>query len=354
MKKGLKSMLLAGVVGASLLTSGCNLLNNEGVKWHTGETVPTSETGNDGDFYFDLTTNKTYYKQNGEWKEKVVSNRKDITKIEKVDTSDNSNTYKITYADGSTETFEVEKDADLIDHTQEELFEEFKTISANSMAKPYYSAFLNINGDGYSDTGYMTTDENGSYMAIPGEHYVYYIKEGNKYVRYSDEIDGDPRSRYVTQEEWEEARQNIIVPFNNGEPILEGIHMRGIFTAQSIDEVSSLMRIFALGFGNDMPNPIVTVQLSENFDELINKDKLLLEIKITGGEIEGVGHSEKTFKIESYSNEIKKITYYRQGYDQLGEPLDDFLSVSYDIEYIPNINLVPSEEDLKEFPEPTE
>lgn len=344
MKKGIKSMLLTGVVAASLLTSGCNLFSDEGVKWYTGESAPTSETGVDGDFYFDLTTNKTYYKQDGEWKEKAVSNTtKDISKIEKVSTGNDTTTYKITYADGSTETFEVDKDADLIDYTQEELFEEFKTIAANSMAKPYYSAVYRdeCEGDEECDTySYMTTDENGYYDFAKyegGEDYAtYYFKSEDKYVKYRSQAGSTPT--YITQEQWQAKKKNYIQFLNED---ADEYSMYGLFTSQTIDEVISHIRLNWSARGNITE---LTGKITKQFDEQLNKEKLLLKIKVGVTNLDQLYGLE--YIIECYSNEIKSIIMNYKLTSLSGE-LNLEGTISFAFEYFTNTALVPSTDRLE-------
>ena len=323
---------------------------NSEAKWYTGETAPTSETGNDGDFYFDLTTNKTYYKQDGEWKEKVSSNSKDISKIEKVTNGINSNTYKITYADGSTETFEVEKEADLIDQTQEELFEEFKTISANSMAKPYYSSIYRTDVGEINYTYIKaTTDENGyyyssSYDAGERTFVTYYFKAGDKYVEYSNGS-GEPKSTYITQEEWQNEQKNIIQDLNesyNGDTVTFEL---GLFTAQTLDEAFSRVRWnLSLAYDDGLTAKNPTIRLTKQLDEEINKEKLLLQIKYEVADFDG-NSAECEYVIECYSNEIKAIKDRRRGISQSGEVME--ATASYTFEYFTDITMVPSADVLE-------
>ena len=48
-------------------TGATGASGKDGTAWLTGSEEPTAETGNDGDFYIDLTTGELYLKESGEW-----------------------------------------------------------------------------------------------------------------------------------------------------------------------------------------------------------------------------------------------------------------------------------------------
>lgn len=347
MKKSIKSMLLTGVVAASLLTSGCNLFDNEGAKWYTGDTLPDKDMGKDGDFYFDTSTNKIYYKTYGGWTERTVTQSKSISKIEKISETEEKVTYKITYSDGTTETIEVEQNSESLEATQEEMFEEFITASANSIAKPYYYVTMDVqenNGEKIEKYQQATTDANG-YYAVEQEVKIYTVKLGNEYIRYSDwnnELRADSR----TQEEWNEAKQNIIQQANSTASDESKFPISNIFTSASIDKMKeTVTNNLTEGFGAQTVSGL-TVEFSKQYDNTIDKNKLVLEIDVTYATSTD---SNESFNIvlEIYDNQINKMVIEQS---TSTETFTTYMT----FEYSTKTTLVPSSEELARFPEPTE
>lgn len=395
MKKGLKSMLLAGLMAGSLAVTGCELsFNNDsdlekqqqeiyklakeagfegtyeewldsikgakgekgdaGATWHTGTVAPTDTLGKNGDFYYDSVALKVYHKEDGVWVSKSSLGMKNILKIEKVSSGDEIDVYRVTYTDNTTDEFGVSKDVDLVTATQEELFTEFKTIVANSMAKPYYFAdakyeYISANGDKTTFKGSITTDENGMYSVYVanGQEEQYYVKIDDKYVRfyYDDQI---KQSEYVTQEKWEQEKQNIVYILNAP----GNIYTNNLLTSESISEMVQNFKINLVnGMNAALPlNPVVEV--SKQYDETIQKEKLVVAIEsVVEGSVEGDSHISIIF--ECYDNEFKRMVF-TQG-RITGSNAGETTIYSIDIEYFTNNNLVKDKAYFENmFPTPSE
>ena len=347
MKKNIKKLLLTGVVATSLLTTGCNLFNQEEAKWHTGDTAPTSETGNDGDYYFDLTTNKTYYKEDGEWKEKVTSNNKNITKIEKLSETEDKVTYKVTYSDGTTENVDVEKDSESLEATQEEMFEDFITASSNSMAKPYYYIAVDVkedNGEIIEKYQQITTDANGYYHVEQGLK-KYTVKIGNEYIRYYD-YDNELRAYSTAQNEWEEEKQSFLQQANSLTPEDAKFPISNIFTSSSIDNLKEIVATNLIEGFDAQTVSTPTVEFSKQYDSTLNKYKLVLEIDVN---YVTSTDSNNNFNIvlEMCDNQINKLIIEKS-------ESTETITLYMTFEYSTKTTLVPSSEELARFPEPTE
>ena len=355
MKKGLKSMLLTGVVAASLLTSGCNLFGGNETEWLTGNVAPTENDGEDGNFYYDVVANKIYYKENGIWIEQSASKGKDISKIEKVDTNNVQNTYKITYTDGTTDVFEVNKNVDLIDYTQEELYEEFLQIAQASMDKNVYNIYkshiIEYEVDGNLEIenadSYQTVDENGMYFAfIHGgtEEYNYYFKSENKYIKY---LSTTETSEYIDEQTWTKQKQNIIKQFNDG--LFKSF--TNVFSSETIAELIENIKINILEKGGRLPlNPSINLK-----KEIVNqKEKLTLEIKASYTNMSN-SPVKLEFTIKCVDNLIESITHIEEWNQNMGGDEEQITErLSFDIGYFTNAALVPSTEDLNALPTPTE
>lgn len=398
MKKGLKSMLLAGLMAGSLAVTGCELsFNNDsdlekqqqeiyklakeagfegtyeewldsikgakgekgdaGATWHTGTVAPTDTLGKNGDFYYDSVALKVYHKEDGVWVSKSSLGMKNILKIEKVSSGDEIDVYRITYTDNTTDEFEVSKDVDLVTATQEELFTEFRAIAANSMAKPYYYAIAELtsqyNGGSVNTmVGQVTTDENGFYSVSDTDE-SYYIKVNDKYVRYyRDPVKEETDANYVDEEQWEYEKQNYLSFIDDDtEDVFMGDNL---FSSNSIDEMIRNLKInFVNGDSALLPiNP--EIELSKEYNEDMQKEILTLTITANYKNVDD-GDIEYSFSIECYDNEIKRL-YYKYGYvdDSELDPRAKNMTYEIHIEYFTNENLIPSEDYFDEFPTPSE
>ena len=359
MKKGIKSLLLASVAASSLLTTGCNLLSNEQLGWHTGDKLPDNNEGKDGDFYFNTETNEVYYKTNGGWVKKTFSQTKDIDKIEKVSSGGETDTYKITYVDGTTDTFELNKNAEIIPTAQEELLEKFNEISEESMAENYFYYSMEAtgveSGVEMSRKTRQTTDENGSYAyeelkngTTTNTGYYYHIKSDDKYIQYGI-IDNNKSAFYTDQEWWERQTTNKIKFLDDGGILL--FNFKNVFSSATLADLKNNIK---QNLTNDTSNdsaklpvePII--EFKEEYDTTINQLKLILDIDVSYKTIEDHDITLH-ISIVSYDGRIKQINVdTTQTYNNQTNTTNAVVNM----EYYTNSGLVVDLFDS--FPEPTE
>lgn len=355
MKKNLKSMLMAGAVAVSLLT-GCN---NSQTEWLAGSAAPSSEQGEDGDFYFDTSSKKVYYKKYGVWVEQAVAEDKDIVSIEKESSTSTTNTYKITYADGTTKKYDVNKTEDKLEYTQEELYEEFLQIVQTSMSKEFYNTRTNqyiANITEHTDEMkemYQTVDENGMYTYYKpqdngNDSYSYYFKSGTDYIGYSK----GQSSYYMNKQEWDDSRKNIIKLLDEDSNAGD-LKINNVFTSETIEDVKANMMINIAdeleAYGGQQPHysPVVLKK------EIVNqKEQLTLKIEIDyRTKYDNI--NKLHIEIVCMDNLIKRIKvnkeYVIEGNSQVEEIREECYIY---IEYFTNKAIVPSEQDLNTVPTP--
>lgn len=281
MKKGLKSMLLGGVIAASLLTSGCN--------WFKDDDVGSNPT-------------------------------------------------------------------------QEELYAEFYQVAQTSMSKPYYTLSMSQQEKNLTSNtttqGIMneTIDQKGLYRETEYEGtktYAYAIKQNDQYVVYYKEISGtttEKSSVYTTQEAFDKNHVNIIKTLNEH----RGYSLDNVFSSKTIEELTDNLKMNLLeggdGYAGKLPiEPIITLE-----KKMVNqKDELTLSGTVS---YKTVIDKDVEFKfvITCRDNLIKKI-YTSIDYIVVINDVEEhiLMTQTLDIEYVTNPALVPSEEDLQEFPQPT-
>lgn len=162
-----------------------------GSTWLTGTANPRVQQGKNGDFYFNSVAQTIFFKENNVWLLKSDLSKKDIKTFEKIDSTLEYDTYKVTYVDNTTDTFNVKK-GDIVTELDEEIVKElFDEAMYNSIQEDEVyvrmSTFLNnsfIMQITFDESGLYSKTNNGT-INSSSYQYIVFNEDKTKMIQYT-------------------------------------------------------------------------------------------------------------------------------------------------------------------------